>query len=63
MPAQLAGTFVVVVAESDGAPKTARLAEGLRERGARVAVFASDGDLGDVDAVVELMGELGGGVE
>ncbi len=53
----------MVVAESDGAPKTARLAEGLRERGARVAVFASDGDLGDVDAVVELMGELGGGVE
>lgn len=41
----------------------ARLVEGLRGRGARVAVFASDDDPGDIDAVVELMAEVGGGIE
>ena len=42
----------------------ARLAEELRARGGRVALFAPDGDAGaadDADAVVELVVELGGG--
>jgi hypothetical protein len=57
----LDGTFVVLVAEGDGAPRMARLAEELRARGGRVAIFVSDGDAADADALVELVAEIGGG--
>ncbi|MDQ6928408.1 MAG: hypothetical protein M3159_07060 [Actinomycetota bacterium] len=61
MTGKLEGSLVVIVAEADGAPRMARLADELRAHGGRVAVFASDGDPGEVDAVVELVAELGGG--
>lgn len=57
-----ASTFVVIVAEGDGAARAARLAGELRNRGGRVAVFASEGSADaadDADAVAELMAELG----
>lgn len=58
MPGKLEGTFVVVVAEGDGATNAAQLADALRAHGGQVAVFATEGDL-DADAVAELVAELG----
>jgi transketolase C-terminal domain/subunit len=54
----LEGTFVVVVAEGAGATKAVGLADELRARGGRVAVFAPEGDPVDTDAVLELVAEL-----
>jgi hypothetical protein len=59
VPGKLEGTFVVVVAEGDGATNAARLADALRAHGGQVAVFAPEGDVVDADAVAELVAELG----
>ena len=63
MPGKLDGTFVVMVAEGNGAARAGHLAEVLRANGARAVVFAPEGDAQDDDAIVEMVSELAGSRE
>jgi hypothetical protein len=60
MTGKLDGTFVVMVAEGEGATRAGRLADVLRDNGARAVVFTpdDDADVADENAIVEMVAEL-----